>query len=290
MNPLLQDLVEQLDLETLEDTLFRGQSRDLGGPQVFGGQVVGQALVAASRTVSAGRPHSLHAYFLRRGDARRPIVYEVDKVRDGRSFTTRRVQAIQYGEPILSMIASFHVEEPGEEHAFPMPAVPMPETLPPGRPPLGKWNNTPDEQLPLAARSLLDGQHALQFRYVPAETFSNPLQRAVWFRTVDALPDDALLHRGLLAYASDFHLLGTAFLPHGMSIFTGEDVIASIDHALWFHRELRVDDWLLYAMDTPSAQGARGYTRGQIFDRHGRLVASVAQEGLMRRGARRGPG
>jgi len=290
MNPILQDLVSLLDLETLEENLFRGQSRDLGGKSVFGGQVIGQALVAAARTVQGCVPHSLHAYFLRPGDMTLPIIYEVDRVRDGRSFTTRRVQAIQHGAPILSMIASFQRPEPGLDHQAPMPPVPAPETLADNHLLREQWIRE-FPQIPENFRRAFLRQLAIEFRPVQPWNPLKPDARApiqqVWFRAAGRLPDlngeaDWALHRCVLAYASDFNLLGTAMFPHGKTWFSPDMVCASIDHALWFHRDARADEWLLYSMDAPSAQGARGYSRGQIFSRDGKLVASVAQESLMR--------
>jgi acyl-CoA thioesterase II len=290
MNPILQDLVSLLDLEPLEDNMFRGQSRDLGGKSVFGGQVVGQALVAASRTVQGSVPHSLHAYFLRPGDMALPIVYEVDRVRDGRSFTTRRVQAIQHGAPILSMIASFQQPEPGHEHQAAMPEVPQPESLADNHALREQWI-AEFPQLPATYRAAFLRPLAIEFRPVqpwnPLKPAARPPQQQIWFRAAGRLPDrdgapDWNLHRCVLAYASDFNLLGTALFPHGVSWFSREMICASIDHALWFHRDARADDWLLYSMDAPSAQGARGLSRGQVFTRDGKLVASVTQESLMR--------
>ncbi len=263
MDQTLKGLVDQLDLELLEVNLFRGQSRDTGTGRVFGGQVIGQALVAAERTVDGRVPHSLHAYFLLRGDVSAPIVYQVDRIRDGRTFSARRVQAIQHGRPILSMIASFQAPEPGLEHSAPMPDVPPPEAL--------------------AASDQLHAFEAIELRRIepPGPPGPEPRQ-ALWFRAVDRLADDPQLHRCLLAYASDLALSGTALLPHGKSWRDPGVAVASIDHALWFHRAARIDEWLLYALDSPSAQGARGLSRGLIYDRGGRLVASVAQEALMR--------
>jgi acyl-CoA thioesterase II len=281
----LDDLLRLLDLEPLEVNLFRGQSRDLGGKAVFGGQVIGQALVAASRTVEGRLPHSLHAYFLRPGDMARPIVYEVDRVRDGKHFTARRVQAIQGGEALLSMICSFQVPEPGLEHQAPMPEVPPPESLRPQRELVEEWLAavpTASERI----RNAFQRRMAVEFRPVeplnPLLPVVHPPQRAFWVRARGTLPDAPLLHACVLAYASDFSLLSTALLPHGVSWLTPGLAVASIDHALWFHREFRVDQWLLYAMDSPTAQGGRGLSRGQFFDRAGRLVASVVQENLMR--------
>ena len=287
MTPKLKDLVDQLDLESLEVNLFRGTSRDLGGHSVFGGQVIGQAMVAASRTVEGRRPHSLHAYFLLPGDMEAPIVYEVDRLRDGSSFSARRVQAIQHGRPILSMMASFHIDEDGFEHHLPMPDVPPPESLTPINELREQWfKAVPD--LPQRMRDMLTQTLAIEFRPVSAanpflaDREAAPPCNQIWFRAVAPLPDAAWLHRCLLAYASDFNLIATALKPHGRSWYSPDMMVASLDHALWFHRDARVDDWLLYSMDSPSAQGSRGMTRGLIYTRDGTLVASVAQEGLMR--------
>ena len=290
MNPILQDLVSLLDLETLEVNLFRGQSRDLGGKSVFGGQVIGQALVAAGRTVEGRTPHSLHAYFLRPGNMNLPIVYEVDRVRDGNSFTARRVQAIQNGAPILSMIASFQKPESGLDHQVKMPDVPDPDVLTDNRVLREQWINEFPE-LPERYRRAFLRELAIEFR--PVQPW-NPLKpdaraplRHLWFRAEGRLPDidgraNSELHRCVLAYASDFNLLSAALLPHGRSWFSPSMICASIDHALWFHRDARADEWLLYVMDSPSSQDARGFSRGTIFTRDGKLVASVAQESLMR--------
>jgi acyl-CoA thioesterase-2 len=290
MNSTLDALVRQLDLETLEVNLFRGQSADLGGKAVFGGQVVSQALVAASRTCEARVPHSLHAYFLLPGDMAAPIVYEVDRIRDGNSFSARRVQAIQHGRPILSMIASFQNPEPGLEHQEQMPEVPAPEALVPYTELRARWMAEAGTVHPKVQASL---QRPLAIEFRPVYPW-NPLKpevtlprQAIWFRASDRVPNAPALHRCLLAYASDFNLIGTALRPHGQSWYSPEMVVASLDHALWFHREARVDDWLLYVMDSPSSQGARGMTRGLIYERSGKLVASVAQEGLMRHVPRR---
>jgi acyl-CoA thioesterase-2 len=285
MNEILDALIRQLDLEQLEVNLFRGQSKDLWGPRVFGGQVIGQALVAAERTIEGRVPHSLHAYFLLPGDSDAPIVYQVERVRDGRSFSARRVQAIQHGRPILSMIASFQAPEEGLEHAAPMPDVPPPDLLTPQTELNQRWLS---EAGPVPARTAeaLLAPSAIEFRPVeprnPFQPSPGEPRQAVWFRAVDRVPDDPRTHRCILAYATDYSLVGTALRPHGRSWYQPSMVVASIDHALWFHRAARVDDWLLYAMDSPSAQGARGLARGLIYDASGRLVASVAQEGLMR--------
>ena len=279
---LLDDLIKVLTLERLEINLFRGESRDIGSPQVFGGQVLGQALVAATATVERGVVHSLHAYFLRRGDFNSPIVYEVDRARDGNSFSTRRIIAIQHGEQIFNMSASFQVAEEGFDHQRPMPQVPPPEGLH-----AQEWHyRQVADQLPPALRRMLELKRPFEFRPVRPPSFLTPGPaeplRDVWFRAVAPLPDDEPLHRCLLAYVSDYDLLGTAFMPHGRLQDLRQMMIASIDHAMWFHRSVRVDDWLLYSTDSPSASGARGFARGSIFARDGRLVASTCQEGLVR--------
>jgi len=287
----LDDLIHVLDLEPLEVNLFRGQSRDLGGKSVFGGQVIGQALVAASRTVEERLPHSAHAYFLRPGDMALPIVYEVDRVRDGQRFTARRVQAIQKGEVILTMITSFQRPEAGLEHQAAMPDVPPPEALRPQRELITEWLAAVPN-VPERIREAFLRRMAVEFRPVaprnPLVPVVLPPQQAFWVRAQGPLPPDPLLHDCVLAYASDFSLLSTALLPHGRSWLSQDLVVASIDPALWFHRPLRIDDWLLYVMDSPTAQGGRGLSRGQFFDRQGRLVASVAQENLMRYATRAG--
>jgi acyl-CoA thioesterase-2 len=252
--------------------------------------VVSQALAAATRTVEGRLPHSLHAYFLLPGDMAAPIVYEVERIRDGNSFSARRVQAIQHGQPILSMIASFQVQEDGFEHQVAAPKVPPPEGLKSFAELREQWlAEVPG--VPAKLKESLGRPTAIEIR--PIDPW-NPLKpspreptQAVWFRTVDRLEGDAILHRCLLAYASDFALIGTALQPHGQSWFAGGLVLASLDHAMWFHRPCRVDEWLLYSMDSPTSQGARGLARGLIFDREGRLVASVCQEGLMRKKAPR---
>jgi acyl-CoA thioesterase-2 len=280
MESRLQDLLRLLGLERLEDNLFRGQSRDIGAPQVFGGQVLGQALVAASRTVDGRQVHSLHAYFLRRGDVNAPIIFEVDRSRDGGSFTSRRVVAIQHGQPILTMSASFQITEPGLDHQSPMPPAPPPEELQD----LGELNAALLDRVPEKVQCFFRQQRPFEFRAVNPPDFLNPVKRPaekrVWFRVIDALPDDQTLHRCLLTYVSDYHLLDTATLPHGVSFMQLQ--MASIDHAIWFHRDLRIDEWLLYVTESPSASGARGFSRGAIYSRSGMLVASVAQEGLIR--------
>jgi acyl-CoA thioesterase-2 len=282
MNQLLDDLIKVMTLERLEMNLFRGESRDIGSPQVFGGQVLGQALVAATATADERTVHSLHAYFLRRGDFNSPIVYEVDRALDGKHFSSRRVVAIQHGRQIFNMSASFQQAETGLDHQTSIPDVPTPDSLPD----IESHYRALADKLPAAARRVLEQKRPFEFRPVLEPDMlrrekSAPL-KYIWFRTVDKLGDDQALHRSLLAYVSDFHLLDTALKPHGISMISPKLVIASIDHAMWFHRSVRVDDWLLYAIDSPSASGARGFTRGSVFARDGRLVASAAQEGLIR--------
>ena len=281
MDHRLAELLRLLDLERLEINIFRGESRDIGSPQVYGGQVLGQALQAAYATVDAARVvHSLHAYFLRRGDFNAPIVYFVDRSRDGHSFTSRRVTAIQHGEQIFNLSASFQAPEEGFNHQLEMPRVPLPEELP-ATPTFGL--GATEDLAPRLRRFAYD--RPIEFRAVPADAATQVTgapQQYLWIRTVDQLPADDRLHRCLLAYAADFHLLGTALLPHEQTVGAGDMAIASIDHAMWFHRPVRMDDWLLYATDSPSASGARGFTRGSLFTRTGSLVASTAQEGLIR--------
>ena len=281
--PVVEALIDLLKLERLEDNLFRGQSRDIGTKYVFGGQVLGQALSAAQQTVEAARQvHSLHAYFMRAGDIEKPIVYEVDRARDGNSFSTRRVVAIQHGEPILNMAASFQIAEPGVEHQLSMPEVPKPEDIEPPEP------IAPDQLSAISAtlQRWLLREGPFEFRYVyPRDEIKVPKRppyQQVWFRLADRIGDDAVLHRAMLAYASDFHLIGTATFPHGISYLQPNVQMASLDHAMWFHRPFRVDEWLLYSCDSPSAQGARGLSRGMIYTATGTLVASTAQEGLLR--------
>lgn len=286
MTSPVSELIELLSLERLEDNLFRGQSRDIGTRFVFGGQVLGQALSAAQATLddldAPRTAHSLHAYFLRAGNIDAPIVYDVDRTRDGGSFSVRRVTAIQHGQPIFIFAASFQREESCAEHQLSMPEVPMPEDIEPAP-------AVPPEvmaKLPTKVQRWLSRQGPFEFRHVYPRDELNPPKRPpyqqVWFRLTERVGDAAELHRALLAYASDFHLLGTATFPHGISYYQRGVQMASLDHALWFHRPFRADDWLLYSIDSPSAQGARGLARGLIYDRNGRLVASTAQEGLIR--------
>jgi acyl-CoA thioesterase-2 len=283
VNALLQDLLQVLKLERLEIDLFRGQSRKLVGGRVFGGQVLGQALAAAYATVEGRGAHSLHAYFLRAGDANHPIVYEVDRSRDGRGFTSRRVVAIQHGEQIFHMSASFQVPEAAIDRQADMPDVPPPEEVPDLATAVADAKlKAPDRPSPFRIH-----EHPFEFR--PAQ-LPDPLaeiprepQVKVWIRLVDRVPDDPVLHHCLLAYTSDYFLLGAASMDARMTNEREELQMASIDHAMWFHRPARPDEWLLYVLDSPTASGARGFARGSLFTRDGRLVASTAQEGLVRR-------
>lgn len=286
MQPVLSDLLDLLALERLDRDVFRGRSQDLGWGAIFGGQVMGQALSAAVQTVSSDRPvHSLHGYFLRAGDLNRPILYNVDRLRDGKSFTTRRVVAVQEGEAIFTLAASFQVDEEGMEHQDALPEVPPPEELKSER----DLALALADRLPSAFRAIATAERPIEIRPVeprnPLRPKVNEPRRHLWVRAMDALPDDPALHRYMLAYASDFSFLGTALDPHAVSWLTPGMQVASLDHAMWFHRPFRFDDWLLYAVDSPSASGARGLVRGRFFDRAGRLVASCAQEGLIRRRA-----
>lgn len=280
---IVKELVELLELEQLEMNIYRGHNRDLGTGRVYGGQVFAQALVAARRTVSEPREaHSVHGYFLRAGDLKAPIVFFVDRPRDGGTFTSRRVTAIQHGEAIFHLSASFQIDEPGLDHqAWPMPDVPDPDSL---KPELEQIREKA-ERLPPELREVLTQDRPIDFRsshsHVPGSEHGEP-QRFAWFRVQDRLPDDLITHQAVLAYASDYGLLPTALLPHGVSYRDPRLQLASLDHTLWMHRPFRADEWLLYVMDSPTAAGARGFTRGQVYTRAGVLVASVAQEGLIR--------
>lgn len=283
MQAILADLIQLLTLERLDTNLFRGESRDIGTNRVFGGQVLGQALAAANYTVDGRVAHSLHAYFLRKGDHQAPIIYEVDRQRDGRSFSSRRVVAIQHGHPILNMAASFQRPEAGLEHQSAMPQVPPPGELKDVTEHRRELiDRTPETELP---RYLLH-ERPFEFRPVQLPRFIDPEPREpradIWFKTVGRLPDDDDLHRNMLAYVSDYYLIGTATRPHGYSVFSKNLQLASLDHALWFQRPFRIDEWLLYSIESPSASGARGLAQGRIFREDGTLVAVVAQEGVMR--------
>jgi acyl-CoA thioesterase-2 len=284
MSKVLDELVKLLALERIEEDLFRGQSQDLGWGTVFGGQVLGQALSAAVQTVPKERQaHSLHAYFLRTGDVKKPIVYEVDRLRDGGSFTTRRVVAIQSGRPIFNLSASFQVEEEGFRHQDAMPVVAQPDDLRPDREKLVELA----ARLPEPMRERVLAEQPFDVRTIDGvddmiTAPPRPPQRSLWFRAAGPLPDDPALHRYLLAYASDHSFIATALQPHGVTWLSPGMHVASLDHVMWFHEPFRVDDWLLYVMDSPAAHGARGLVRGRIFAKDGRLVASAAQEGLIR--------
>ncbi len=282
MNPALEDLISLLQLERVEDNIFRGDSRDIGSPQVFGGQVLGQALSAAQHTVEGRVAHSLHAYFLRRGDINAPIVYEVDRARDGGSFSNRRVVAIQHGRPILNLAASFQITEKGLEHQAEMPDVPGPD----GLQTLHDIAKDLPDCVPMKMRRFLMEKRPFEFRPVRPYEFDKreklPPINHVWVRAVDALPNDQTLHQNLLAYVSDYELLGASTLPHSLSFVHDNIIMASLDHALWFHRNVNIDQWHLYAIDSPNASGMRGFARGQFFTEGGELVASTAQEGLVR--------
>ena len=282
MSDSLDKLLDLLDLEQIEVNIFRGRSPDETVQRVFGGQVAGQALVAAGRTVPDDRPvNSLHAYFLRPGDPSVPLVYTVDRVRDGRSFTTRRVTAIQHGKPIFAMSASFHHPEPGPEHEMPMPQVPPPESLRSSAERLEEAIGVPlpphYRDSPIDLRSV--GPLSVEVTRDPALRTN---QNLVWLRVAGELPDDPLLHAVLVTYASDMTLLDTVLIRHGLTWHDGRTSGASLDHAMWFHRPFRADQWLLYAQESPVAYGARGLARGEVYTASGDLVVSVVQEGLIR--------
>jgi acyl-CoA thioesterase-2 len=286
MTDALDQLVRLLDLEPIEVNIFRGTQPEEERQRVFGGQVAGQALMAAGRTVATGRVHSLHAYFLRPGDPAVPILYEVDRIRDGRSFATRRVVAIQHGEAIFNMSASFHVDEVGPEHQIAMPEVPDPDTLPTLPERLKEWR--------AALNNWYDRPHPIDQRYIGSISWTSgadpdPRQR-VWLRADGRLPDDPLLHACVAAYASDLSLYDTIIRPHEVRWEEGNFMGASLDHCMWFHSAFRADEWLLYDTDSPVATGARGLARGFFFDRSGRLVVSMVQEGLVRYLGPLGPG
>ena len=279
----LQDLLRTLDLEPIEDNLFLGPRGIEGWQRVFGGQVLGQSLVAAARTVEPGRlMHSLHGYFLLAGDPARPILYDVERIRDGGSFTTRRVKAIQHGRPIFSMSSSFHKDEPGFEHQAQMPDLPPPEALPNPKDAIDQHIDT----LPPAMRSYWSRERPIEMRAPDLSRYftreKKPPAQSIWIRANGTLPDDPVIHQAVLAYASDFTLLDTALIAHGKLLFDADVQLASLDHGIWYHRPFRADEWMLYVQDSPSAFGARGFCRGSIYTRDGQLIASVVQEGLMR--------
>ena len=287
MQTAVDDLLGMLDLEPLELNLFRGQQPDEERQRVFGGQVAGQALIAAGRTVEERNLHSLHAYFLRPGDPRVPIIYQVERTRDGKSFSTRRVTAIQHGRPIFTLSASFHIDESTFEHQCKMPDVPPPESLPDWqdamREVIAKRTHTPDHA---TLAEWIERDRAIESRHVELMDYFGGRQdptHDIWLRAAGRLPDDLLLHQCIVAYASDMTLIDTAARPHPIDLLGDQIESASLDHAMWFHRPLRADEWLLYSQESPSMSGARGLTTGHFFQRDGTLVASVVQEGLFRR-------
>jgi acyl-CoA thioesterase-2 len=282
----IASLIEILDLERLEEDLFRGVSPNIGWQRVFGGQVIAQALVAATRTVAPDRHvHSLHSYFMRPGDPKVPIVFEVDRIRDGGSFTTRRVVAIQHGKAIFSLSASYQLDEEGFSHQAQMPDIPGPDDVPTGR----DVYEMLLEGAPEHVRNYWTRDRPVEMRpvslthYVSDEKL-DPIQH-VWVRAAGAVPEDRALQSAILAYISDMTLLDTSLFPHGKSAFDKQLQVASLDHAMWFHSPSSLDDWLLYTQDSPFSGGGRGLSRGQMFDRSGRLILSVAQEGLIRKRA-----
>ena len=282
MSHALDQLLAILDLETLEQNLFRGLSPQVGWQRVFGGQVIGQALVAAYRTIEDRAAHSLHAYFLRAGDPKVPIIYEVDRIRDGNSFSTRRVVAIQHGQAIFSMAASFHKHEEGLIHQAKMPDVPQPEALPSE----AELKEHLVGRLPEPLKAYWQHERPIEIRPVDLSRYTSPGKRTasqqVWIKATGELGDSLACNQCVLAYASDFTLLDTALIAHGRFVFDPTLMLASLDHAIWFNRPFRIDDWLLYSQDSPSSAGARAFCRGTLFTRSGELVASTAQEGLVR--------
>jgi len=283
MSKAVEDLLALMDLERIEVNIFRGNSPADSWQRVFGGQVIGQALVAACRTVEGRNAHSLHAYFLRPGDPKIPILFEVDRIRDGKSFTTRRVVAIQHGQAIFSMSVSFQVDEGGYEHQIDMPKVPQPEDLPTE----AERRLALADKVPEPMRHWFSRERPIELRPVDQRDILNPTPREpvqhVWVKATGPLPDSIALQQVVLAYASDMTLLDTCLLPHGVNWFSQAVQMASLDHAMWFHQPFRCDEWLLYIQDSPSSSHARGFNRGAIYTREGLLVASVAQEGLIRR-------
>jgi acyl-CoA thioesterase-2 len=286
----LNNLLKILDLEQLDDNLFRGMSPQDGWQRVYGGQVLGQALMAAIRLVPPTRiANSLHAYFLLGGDPKHPILYEVERTRDGGSFSTRRVKAVQHGRMIFVMGVSFHDPEPGFDHAAPMPDVPQPEDLKSANEVFAALLH----KLPENMRTYWSRERPIDMRPVDLSRYMkreirDPVQ-SIWLKPNGVLPDQPAIHQGMLAYASDFTLLDTALIAHAKLLFDADMQLASLDHALWFHRSFRWDDWILYAQDSPSASGARGFCRGALYTRDGTLIASTVQEGLMRKRAITGP-
>lgn len=282
MLEVTKKLVELLDLSPIGDDHFQGDSEDLGFPNVFGGQVLGQALMAASRTVEGRLCHSLHAYFLRPGNHSMPIDYEVQRVRDGGSFSVRRVIARQGGKEILTGSMSFQVAEIGFEHQMDQPDAPAPDTLKSE----AEWGKLIAPHVPEKMRESLTRDRPIEIRPVdpvnPFKPEKRPPHKQSWFRAQGHLPDDPVLHRCLLTYASDFQFLGTSLNPHGVTFMSKNLQVASLDHAIWFHRDFRMDEWLLYDKDSPSASAGRGFNRGNFFNQSGALVASTTQEALIR--------
>ncbi|MDP5291609.1 acyl-CoA thioesterase II [Oceanimonas sp. CHS3-5] len=283
MSRALDDLLNLLALEPLDDGLYRGQSMDLGFGAVFGGQVMGQALAAAKYTLAPERPvHSFHSYFLRPGDVNKPIIYDVENIRDGKTISTRRVQALQYGKPIFYMTASFQQPVAGFEHQALMPDVPGPDGLTPESERLAALA----EQVPPRLRKKLLAENPIDMRQVnyvdPMKPEKAEPRRCVWLRANGTLPDDLRIHKYLLAYASDFNFLPTALMPHGHSFWERQLQVATIDHSMWYHDDFRFDDWVLYVMESPRAIAGRGLVQGQLYSRDGRLVATAVQEGLIR--------
>ena len=283
MSQVLNDLSALLKLEEIEQGIYRGESQDLGFRALFGGQVMGQALSAAQETVSINHHiHSFHSYFLRPGDASKPVVYQVENIRDGRSFNTRRVNAIQNGKAIFYMTASFQKQEVGFDHQDTMPDVPQPEELTS----YADFIFQHQDDIPESIRGKYLAEKPIEMRSVQQYNWLNPEKRApkcqMWIKSNGILPDDIRVHTYLLAYTSDSYFLPTALFPHGVSYWQPNFQLATIDHSMWFHRPFRLDEWLLYCIDSPSATGGRGLVKGQIFNREGLLVASTMQEGVMR--------
>ena len=283
MPTAVETLIKTLDLEKIEQNIYRGESPDVGWQRVFGGQVIGQALAAAQRTVDEGRiVHSLQGYFMRPGDPTVPILYTIDRIRDGKSFTTRRVVAVQHGKAIFSMSASFQIVEDGLDHFVEMPSVPDPETLPSEKQLADQFI----DHAPEGVRRYWQRERPIELRPINLDHYISTKklkpEQNIWFRATGSLPSDPAVQRAVLAYASDMTLLDTSLFAHGRAVFDPGLQVASLDHAMWFHRPINMEEWHLYSQDSPSSSGARGFTRGSIYSMDGQLVASVAQEGLIR--------
>lgn len=282
MSKVLDDLLNHLELEKIEEGLFRGQSQNLGFGRVFGGQVIAQALIAAKDNMEGRTVHSFHSYFLRPGDDKKPIVYDVENIRDGRSFSTRRVRAMQFGKPIFYMTASFQTEEDGYSHQSAMPNVQGPEGL------LSEYEFYQQnlDKIPSHLHDIVACEKPIEIRHVQLNNPFKPekmsSRRQVWIKANGSLPDEDRIHRYLLSYASDFNFLPTALFPHGKSLLQPNMQVATIDHSMWFHRPFRIDEWVLYDMESTSASGGRGFVKGQFFNQQGELIASAAQEGVIR--------